>query len=169
MASNIEIKAQANDFTGQRERAEAMSDVPGEAFLQEDVFFNVTKGRLKLRILGDHSGTLIFYQRDDSSGPRWSHYLVSKTHEPEALKNVLSSSLGVRGVVRKHRTVYKVGRTRIHFDRVEGLGDFVELECVMDSSTGEEEASHGVRNLMDILGIRESDLIGEAYIDLLLR
>ena len=51
---------------------------------------------------------------------------------------VLTEALGVRGTVRKERTVIRIGRTRVHFDRVDNLGCFVELEVVLkpDERTG---------------------------------
>ncbi len=167
MDSNIEIKARAKDFGRQRKLAEALSDVSGEQFWQEDIFFDIPKGRLKLRVFRDRSGELIYYERADSSGPKVSHYEVSKTNEPDSLRHVLTLSLGVRGVIRKQRTLYKSGHTRIHFDEVEGLGDFIELEYVMQSTASEEEAFNAVKNLMGRLEIRENDLIDRAYIDLI--
>ena len=44
------------------------------------------------------------------------------------IKLLLSRSLGVKGCVKKTRTLYMVGQTRIHVDKVENLGDFMELE-----------------------------------------
>lgn len=41
---------------------------------------------------------------------------------------MLSQGLGVQGVVKKERRLYMVDQTRVHVDRVEGLGDFMELE-----------------------------------------
>ncbi|KPJ61589.1 MAG: hypothetical protein AMJ46_00335 [Latescibacteria bacterium DG_63] len=166
MASNIEIKAWANDFQRQQELAVAISDTPPEHTSQEDIFFNVPRGRLKLRVFGDKSGELIYYSREDTISPRVSHYSIFRTHEVETLRTILSSSLGVRGLVRKRRTVYRAGDIRIHLDRVEDLGDFIELEYVMRDDTVEPEAVRAVRALMPRLHIEESDLIGAAYIDL---
>lgn len=45
------------------------------------------------------------------------------------MKLLLSHSLGVKGTVKKTRTLYMVGQTRVHVDKVEGLGDFMELEA----------------------------------------
>ena len=44
------------------------------------------------------------------------------------MKELLSHSLGVKGTVKKTRTLYMVGQTRIHVDKVDNLGDFMELE-----------------------------------------
>jgi len=42
------------------------------------------------------------------------------------------------GGVVKQRTVYLVGRTRVHLDRVAGLGHYLELEVVL--ADNEDEA-----------------------------
>lgn len=44
------------------------------------------------------------------------------------MDRILSSALGVVGIVKKTRHVFIVGRTRIHIDNVENLGNFIELE-----------------------------------------
>ena len=67
----------------------------------------------------------------------------------------------------KHRTLLLAGRTRIHLDRVQDLGEFLELEVVLRDG---EEAGDGVaeaRMLMQRLGIRPDQLIECAYLDLL--
>jgi adenylate cyclase len=72
----------------------------------------------------------------------------------------------VRAVIRKIRTVYFCGQTRIHFDRVTGLGEFIELEVVLKPG---EETAHGIaiaEALMSKLGIEKHDLVAEAYVDL---
>jgi predicted adenylyl cyclase CyaB len=58
-----------------------------------------------------------------------------------------------------------VGRTRVHLDRVEGLGDFVELEIVLQEADDSETAFSEARTLMERLGIEPSELIETAYVD----
>ena len=166
MAANIEIKARASDFNRQKIIAEALSDIPAEQIWQEDIFFKISKGRLKLRIFNSGSGELIYYMRADSNGPKTSQYQISKTNEPETLRNILTSSLGVRGIIKKQRTLYKIGFTRIHFDQVKDLGNFIELEFVMQDNTSKNEALQTIRNLMEKLEIQDNHLINTAYIDM---
>ena len=167
MAVNIEIKARASDFNRQKMIAETLSDIPAEQIWQENIFFRISKGRLKLRIFNSGSGELIYYKRADSSGPKVSQYEISVINEPENLKSILTHSLGVRGVIKKQRTLYKIGLTRIHFDQVEGLGNFIELEFVMQDNISKNEALQTVENLMKKLEIQDNQLINTAYIDMI--
>jgi predicted adenylyl cyclase CyaB len=168
MARNIEIKARAQHFEQLRERAAALSPDAPLIFRQQDFFYDVPRGRLKLRQFDDGTpAELIFYQRDDRDGPKASYYTRSPVTNPEAMHSLLATALTTRGIVTKERHVYIVGRTRIHLDRVDGLGDFVELEVVLaqddDEEGGEKEAHAELREH----GVPESDLVAVAYVDML--
>jgi predicted adenylyl cyclase CyaB len=167
MPRNIEIKAKVNNFNHLRLLIEKIAGNPVQLIFQEDIFFNSPSGRLKLRIYTPDRGELIYYQRPDQDGPKGSNYIISPTTEPHSLKEVLTSACGVRGVIRKQRELYRVGQTRIHLDRVDGLGEFLELEFVMQKGQTDTEGMETLEYLLDKLGIEKKDLINCAYIDLL--
>jgi predicted adenylyl cyclase CyaB len=169
MATNIEIKARVQDPDRLRELVEELCDTPSEVLFQEDTFFHTPRGRLKLRVLAPDRGQLVYYERENASGPKPSNYNISPTSDPDSLKTVLSAGLGVRGVVRKRRLVYVVENTRIHLDEVEGLGSFLELEVVLSPGESPEAGEAVATELMRELKINESDLIKVAYIDLVVR
>jgi predicted adenylyl cyclase CyaB len=99
--------------------------------------------------------------------PTESQYVLAPTDDPLALKTALTNALGVRAVVRKQRTLYLVGQTRIHFDRVENLGEFIELEVVLTPGQTFAEGVEIAAKLMRQLEINEQDLVESAYVDLL--
>lgn len=167
MPSNIEIKARARNFDEIRRRAEKLSDGPVEVIPQEDIFFNTLQGRLKLRVFSDERGQLIYYTRPDQAGPKRSNYHISHTSDPANLKRVLELAYGIRGVVRKTRYLYLVGQTRVHLDDVEGLGQFIELEVVMQEGQSDAEGQRIAEELIVSLGVESSDLLEGAYMDLL--
>jgi predicted adenylyl cyclase CyaB len=167
MPSNIEIKARLRDLDEIRHRAEELSDTPVEVIPQEDTFFNTSQGRLKLRVVSQDQGQLIYYTRPDQEGPKRSDYHISLTSDPENLKRVLELAFGIRGVVRKTRYLYLVGQTRVHLDDVEGLGQFLELEVVMREGQSDAEGQSIAEGLMAVLGVERGDLLEGAYMDLL--
>ena len=65
--------------------------------------------------------------------------------------------------------MYLVGQTRIHIDRVQDLGDFLELEVVLRPGQSASEGKAIAEALLVEFGIAADQLIGEAYIDLLSR
>ena len=167
MPANIEIKAHARNFAQVQARAEALSDTPVEVISQEDTFFNAPQGRLKLRVLPGEQSQLIYYTRSDKPGPKRSDYHIFRTADPENLRRVLELAYGVRGVVRKTRYLYLVGQTRVHLDNVEGLGQFMELEVVLQEGQSEAEGQAIAEGLMASLGVEKNDLLEGAYMDLL--
>jgi len=167
MPSNIEIKAHVRDFDEIRRRAEKLSNTPVEVIPQVDTFFNTSHGRLKLRVLAEDKGQLIYYNRPDQEGPKRSDYHLSLNSDPENLKQVLELAYGIRGVVRKTRYLYIVDQTRVHLDDVEGLGQFMELEVVMREGQSDAEGQLIAEGLMAALGVERNDLLEGAYMDLL--
>jgi predicted adenylyl cyclase CyaB len=167
MARNIEIKARVASIEALLPLARALADHDPDIIEQDDTFFACAQGRLKLRVFDDGRGELIAYQRADASGPKTSDYLSAPVADPDALRATLARALGVTGRVVKRRTLYRVGRTRVHLDRVAGLGDFLELEVVLREG---EPADLGVAEahaLLDRLQVDAAQLIAGAYVDLL--
>jgi predicted adenylyl cyclase CyaB len=167
LPANIEIKARARKFEEIRARAQKLSNTPVQIISQEDIFFNVAKGRLKLRILAPDQAQLIYYTRPDQQGPKRSDYHITRSPDPENLRRVLELAYGIRGVVRKTRYLYLAGQTRIHLDDVESLGQFMELEVVLEEGQSDSEGQKIAEDLMSALGVERGDLIDGAYMDLL--
>lgn len=167
MARNIEIKARIDSVTTLGERAATFADEGPTEIHQDDTFFRCDTGRLKLRTFADGTGELIFYRRGDQQGPKESFYVRTPTAAPDSLRETLTLAYGQAGRVRKQRTLYLVGRTRIHLDVVENLGQFLELEVVLRENEFIEDAVREAQALMQRLGVDASQLIERAYVDLL--
>jgi len=167
MARNIEIKAHIESVDSLLPLVGGLADEGPIEITQNDTFFACQNGRLKLRAFSSSEGQLIFYRRNNQTGPKESFYLISPTTTPDVLRESLSLAYGQVGRVRKNRTLFLVGRTRIHLDRVEGLGDFLELEVVMADGEPGEIGGAIAKDLMDKLGISSDQLMEAAYVDLL--
>lgn len=168
MPANIEIKAKCHHPRQLHAKARELSGGPPQLLQQHDTFFCVAHGRLKLRRFGDGSAELIHYQRPDQDGPKACSYTLTPIPKPEPLRHSLAEAIGILGEIRKTRSLYLVGQTRIHFDQVEQLGDFLELEVVLKPDQSAAEGETIACKLMAELGIESADLIAGAYLDLLL-
>lgn len=167
MARNIEIKARLASLAAVESLAAALSGKEPVAIAQDDTFFACPDGRLKLRAFSDGTGELIFYRRADDPGPKESFYVISPTSSPDTLRDALGLAYGVIGRVRKQRLLFMAGRTRIHLDRVEGLGEFLELEVVLRDGESVEAGMAEARELLASLRITPEQLVSGAYLDLL--
>ena len=175
MPPNIEIKARIASVEALRPSAEALAGAPAVLLLQDDSFFKVPHGRLKLREFADGSAELIHYHRADSEEAKASDYVRAPVSEPAALREALVRANGLLGRVQKQRWLCLVGSTRIHLDRVAGLGDFMELEVVLQDGQNDAEGQAIAEGLMRQLGLGGGDSAAESaaerlsgsYLDLL--
>ncbi|XP_012525439.1 uncharacterized protein LOC105830585 [Monomorium pharaonis] len=169
MHRNIEIKAVIRDVERTVSKAAELSNTAQTMIEQHDIFFKTEDGRLKLRKFKDGTAELILYKRPDVPGPKLSTYdkVTLNSDIVESITDILSRSIGVLGVVKKTRLLYMIEQTRVHIDEVDGLGNFLELEVVLQKDQDVETGQKIAYDLMRTLFVKEDDLIAEAYIDLL--
>lgn len=168
MSRNIEIKTRVPDIDVLRMRAVALAGgTPATLIEQDDQFFAAPHGRLKLRRFADGSAELIHYHRADTADAKASDYVRVPVPDAEALAQALERACGRAGRVKKRRWLLLVGQTRIHLDRVEGLGDFVELEVVLQDGQADAEGVAVAESLLSDLGLMHAERVAGAYRDLL--
>lgn len=168
MTRNIEIKARISpdQIASVLSKVQLLADSDPIEIHQDDIYFSCPKGRLKLRVLSSSEGQLIFYERPDIPTPKESQYVIASTSSPDQLCEALTRVCGQSGRVIKMRTLFMVGRTRVHIDKVEGLtGRFIELEVVLSDGESAEAGVAEANDLLAKLGVAQ--LVAEGYVDLL--
>lgn len=168
MPRNIEIKARISSVEAVLPRALALAAGDAVTIVQDDCFYRVAQGRLKLRRFADGSAELIHYQRADAANAKASDYVRVPVPEADALHEALVRGCGVLGRVQKRRLLLMVGNTRIHLDRVDGLGDFMELEVVLHDGQSDADGAAVAEALMRSLGLADAPRVAGAYLDALL-
>jgi adenylate cyclase len=171
--TNVETKARCPDGSAVADTLAAAGARFEGRLHQTDTYFKVEGMRLKLReyehrLVGGRNeagAELIRYSRPDSTGARVSEYVRTPVDDPPARRDELAQRHGIQGVVRKQRDLWLLGSTRIHLDRVEGLGDFVELETVVEGAPGQTDHDEH-EGLIELLGIRPEDTLAGSYVDL---
>jgi len=170
---NIEIKARVRSLAeAERTASRLAGPEPHAVLVQNDTYFNVSSGRLKLReqsdeTTGESIAQLVYYNRPDETGPRGCDYEIARVSEPEKMAHLLGSALGVEVVVAKRRTLYLYENVRIHLDRVDNLGEFIEFEAVMPEGEPDGSGESVVRRLIDEFSLKTEDLVEVSYCDLL--
>jgi adenylate cyclase class IV len=171
MPRNIELKAAIASIEALLPRARAVAGGEPVAIAQDDTFFRVPHGRLKLREFADGSAELIHYHRPDGGQAKASDYVRVAVRDAAALREALARGCGVLGRVRKDRLLLLSTQgaftSRIHLDRVDGLGDFMELEVMLQDGQSDAQGAAVAEQLMGSLGLGSAPRLAGAYLDLL--
>ena len=171
MPRNIEIKARIDSVQAVLPRAQQLAGSAAQVIEQDDTFFKVARGRLKLRGFADGSAELIHYERPDDTAAKASDYVRVAAPDAAALRNALQRACGVLGRVQKTRWLCIVNEggfsTRVHLDQVQGLGDFMELEVVLQEGQADAQGTAVAEALMHALGLAQAPRLATAYLDML--
>ncbi len=165
---NVEIKARCADPARVRRILAARKAEFRGTDHQVDTYFNVLRGRLKLRE-GTIEKCLIFYEREDRKGPKSceARLVPTDASSAPALKALLSAALGVRCVVDKRREIYFIGNVKFHVDRVRGLGTFVEIEARdAGGKYGKRKLRAQCADYLKRLGIEDEELVSGSYAEM---
>lgn len=165
---NFEFKAKIDGIEKYENKLRTLNPKFSGLDYQTDTYFNVKQGRLKLRE-GNIENALINYDRENVSGAKESQIILYQ-HQPNiALKNILIKQFGVKIVVNKQRKIYFVNNVKFHFDFVENLGTFIEVEAI--DANGEftvEELKQQCDHYFNFFELALSNMIDKSYSDMLL-
>ncbi len=166
--TNFEFKAKVPDIRILEEKLLTLHPrFVGEDH-QIDTYFEVPYGRLKLRE-GNIETALIYYEREDKSGARQSDVLLYKHQQCKSLKKILTKLHEVKVVVDKFRKIYFIDNVKFHFDNVNGLGSYIEVEAIDETGNADiKELQEQCRYYSKFFGIAEKDCETYSYSDLLL-
>ena len=165
---NIEFKAKVEALDVYEEKLLSLNPRYIGLDHQIDTYFNTAVGRLKLRE-GNIENALIHYERENIAGSKESKIILYK-HQPDpALKAILAKTIGVKVVVDKRRKIYFIENVKFHFDQVEGLGTFIEVEAIDDNgSIGQEKLKQQCDHYFQFFELTEANVIDRSYSDLLM-
>ncbi len=165
---NIELKAHDPDPARSLEVCRTLGAEDHGEILQRDTYFRVASGGLKLRDERPGRSHLIQFQRANEPQQRESRYRIIEVDDGAILSAALADAIGIHVVVTKHRRLFLWREVRIHLDRVEHLGEFIELEAVAPSDSDLAHEHDLIVELRRAFGITDERLLAVGYADQLL-
>jgi adenylate cyclase class IV len=169
MPRNVEVKVSLINHRAALRAARRICRRPPRVIRQCDTFYDAGRGRLKLREQVPGSLELIHYFRPDRPGAKLSNYRIMRIpgRMKEEVKAFLAALFREDVRVRKTRYLWIHQGTRLHVDRVAGLGWFLELEAVLKARETPGSGHRRAEDLLRMLGLGGARPVSVAYADLL--
>ena len=164
---NFEFKARVDNTEQYENKLLALNPRFEGVDHQVDTYFNVSKGRLKLRE-GNIENSLIYYEREIVADAKRSDIILFRFQPDKALKEILILQLGIKVVVDKLRKIYFINNIKFHFDTVNTLGSFIEVEAL--DHKGEltiEQLKQQCDQYFSFFELDKMQLIDKSYSDLI--
>lgn len=164
----VELKARVDDLAEIRDKLIKHGAERVGIFHQVDTYYEVPRGRLKLReVEGKNDAALIYYERENVANPKKSSVSILTIPQPQAFKQILALIMKAKTVVDKIREIYIYQGVQIHLDTVKSLGYFVEFELATSSyMERQKKDASKLDKLREQLNINAQNLERLSYSDL---
>ena len=178
----VEIKAKIADAQAAEKSLLALGFTEARTVSEQDVYFNgndrdfrKTDEALRIRACKDleadtENNTLTYKGPKLGSESQTRKELEISFEDPAKMKAILSA-LGYPPVleVRKLRRMYHLGEITACIDQVDSLGDYLELEKLVDDKKDYPAAVGELYEWLSKLGIPKDSLTQYSYLELLLK
>jgi adenylate cyclase, class 2 len=166
--TNFEFKAKTKRLSDLEKKILTLNPIFIGEDNQTDTYFNVVNGRFKLRE-GNIENSLIYYERTNTAGAKQSNILLYPHTPDKSLKDILTKIHGTKVIVSKKRKIYFINNVKFHFDFVDGLGSFIEVEAIDKiGDIGIEKLKEQCDFYASFFDIAITDYIAYSYSDLIL-
>jgi predicted adenylyl cyclase CyaB len=167
---NIELKVSLDNFKDVNILLNKYKAIKSAKLKQVDTYYNCKNGRLKLREINKQEFELIFYSRPNTQKSKVSSYSILKLYKDQiaSAKSILTMSYGEKVVVKKERVLWLYKNTRVHLDKVDRLGCFLELETVVNKISM-NEAKQEQLEVIKKLELNKYKKLDKSYSDMLIK
>jgi len=165
MPRNLEYKTKLINHKNVLTKIKELNAVFSDTLRQKDIYYKHPDFLLKLRIEGVRQ-TLIYYNRNEKEGKRWSDFQLIQLTGTNAEK-YFSKLFKIEAIVEKRRDLYMFDNTRIHLDKVKNLGYFLELETLV--LNGNKDAERRFKYIFKELELDKTSELRTSYRNLILK
>ena len=176
----VEVKVSVKCIKDVEEKLQKSGFIKAKCVKESDVYFDNSCNEIKnndqaLRIrsckdLSDDVETCFLTFK----GPKMDNLSMTRKElemqvECAEVGKEILVSLGYNQIypVIKHRQYYHKNSMTACLDRVEGLGDFLELEIIVNREDEKPETLNRLMDLLKELGYGEEDIIRESYLSMI--
>jgi adenylate cyclase, class 2 len=171
MATEIELKARLDDSPATEERVSSFAAF-SHSFDRSDSYFNSAAGEdFRLRRSPDRESAIVTMKKKSiHDGIETNDEQEFSVLDPDAFTG-FALRIGCSVYARKHKKgrAYRSDGITIEITTVDGLGDFIEIEKLIDSPdpASAQQAEKDIRALLARAGVSESNIEPRNYIELL--
>ncbi|MFB6136629.1 MAG: class IV adenylate cyclase [Halobacteriaceae archaeon] len=159
------LEASGATRLGRVEQVDTYYDAPHRDFAETDEALRVRRERAS----GEESVRLTYKGPLVEAASKTREEFETGVDDGEATAAILAAlGFDAAAEVAKERTRYELDGYTVTLDRVDGLGEFVEVETAVEGEEAVEPAREGARDLLRDLGLDPGEQLRTSYLGLLL-
>lgn len=176
----VEIKLPISDKEVLEKKLIQLQFIKGGFVKESDIYFNSEKYNLKKKDMALRIRTCTKIDTGETitkvtyKGPKLDHVSMTRKELEMEVSDASTCYQILEGIgfyplcpVHKLRQYYCKGQMTACVDQVDGLGEFLELEMIVDSESERENALAEIERILQILGYDKKETTRTSYLSML--